>query len=213
MEKVILVGPPRRPLQKSARDRRDRATVPCHPPCPSPSFPPLPREGATYPSPQDLVDGRAFFQRALGHDLCPHFLHIQHECVKRFLYVGLLLFFFLFGVLMLSGYRQNRHKPINNCEVPLPPQQRTQLPGCSTPKPRRSEQEVRFHFGSFPPWKAEQKHPREGVGEEKDFKITSSGVPDTPFSQARAKSTVWLVPPRPVALVLAGQTSNRSVGG
>lgn len=58
---------------------------------------------ATYPPAQDLVDGCTFFQRALGYNLCSHFLHIQHECIKRFLYVGLLLFFFLFGVLMLSG--------------------------------------------------------------------------------------------------------------
>lgn len=85
--------------------------------------PPLPSEGTTYPSPQDLVDGGTFFQRALGHDLGPHFLHIQHERVKRFLYVGLLLFFFLFGVLMLSGYRQNRQTQ---------PSKRSQGPTSST---------------------------------------------------------------------------------
>lgn len=87
----------------------------------------LPEKGVTYPPPKDLVDGRAFFQRALSYDLCSHFLHIQHECIKRFLYVGLLLFFFLFGVLMLSGDRQNRHNPINKVVVQLPPWQRAYL--------------------------------------------------------------------------------------
>lgn len=53
------------------------------------------------PPAQDLVDGRALLQRALGHDLRSHFLHIQHERIQRFLYVGLLLLLFLFGVLML----------------------------------------------------------------------------------------------------------------
>lgn len=55
------------------------------------------------PSAQDLVDGCTFFQRALSYDLRSHFLHIQHERVKGFLYVGLLLLFFLFGVLMLCA--------------------------------------------------------------------------------------------------------------
>lgn len=76
-------------------------------------WPCSPSGGAAYPSAQDLVDGCTFFQRALGYNLRSHFLHIQHERVKRFLYVGLLLFFFLFGVLMLSGWRQKRQTPPN----------------------------------------------------------------------------------------------------
>lgn len=55
----------------------------------------------TYPAPEDLVDGCTFFQCALSDHLRSHFLHIQHECIKGLLYVGLFLFFFLFGVLML----------------------------------------------------------------------------------------------------------------
>lgn len=66
-------------------------------------WPSSPSRYTTYPPAQDLVDGCTFFQRALSYNLCSHFLHIQHECIKRLLYVGLLLFFFLFGVLMLSG--------------------------------------------------------------------------------------------------------------
>lgn len=73
---------------------------------------------ATYPAPEDLVNGCTFLQCALGHHLCSHFLHIQHERVEGLLYVGLFLFFFLFGVLMFSGWRQKemgRRHPVSNC--------------------------------------------------------------------------------------------------
>lgn len=56
----------------------------------------------TYPSTEDLVDGCALFQCAFCYNFCSHFLHIQHKCIKRFLYVWLLFLFFFFGVLMFS---------------------------------------------------------------------------------------------------------------
>lgn len=164
------------------------------------SSPSSPTEAATYPSPQDLVDGRAFFQRALSDDLCSHFLHIQHERVKRFLYVGLLLFFFLFGVLMLSGCRQNTQtQPNEQSQGPTSPQQTAHLLVSSAPKPSSSEREARFHFWSSPPWKMEQKQPGEGVGRvgaERDFVITSSSFTNTQFSQARGENTWWPCPPQ-----------------
>ena len=40
---------------------------------------------------QDLVDGGAFFERALRHHLGPHLLHVQHEGVQRLLDVRLFL--------------------------------------------------------------------------------------------------------------------------
>lgn len=53
----------------------------------------------TYPPPQDLVDGSTFLQCALSHHLSPHFLHVEHEGIQRFLYVDLFLFLlFLFSV-------------------------------------------------------------------------------------------------------------------
>lgn len=48
-----------------------------------------------YPPAQDLVDGCALLQRALGHHLGPHLLHVQHEGVERLLDVGLLLLLLL----------------------------------------------------------------------------------------------------------------------
>lgn len=56
----------------------------------------------TYPSTEDLVDGCTLFQCAFCYNFCSHFLHIQHKCIKRFLYVWLLFLFFFFGVLMFS---------------------------------------------------------------------------------------------------------------
>ena len=97
-------------------------------------WPSSPSRHATHPPAQDLVDGCTFFQRAFSYDLCSHFLHIQHECIKRFLYVGLLLFFFLFGVLMLSGWGQNRQmQPNEPSRGQLPPQQKAHPLACSTP--------------------------------------------------------------------------------
>lgn len=49
----------------------------------------------SHPSSQDLVDGGALFQRALGHHLGPHLLHVEHKGVQRLLYVGLLLLLIL----------------------------------------------------------------------------------------------------------------------
>ena len=40
---------------------------------------------------QDLVDGSAFFERALRHHLSAHLLHVQHEGVQRLLDVRLFL--------------------------------------------------------------------------------------------------------------------------
>lgn len=123
---------------------------------PGPSSPSSPRERATYPSPQDLVDGRAFFQRALGDHLCSHFLHIQHERVKRFLYVGLLLFFFLFGVLMLSGCRQNRQTQPNKRSIVRANFLRSKEPillGFSTPKPSSLREKHASTFGLLHPGK------------------------------------------------------------
>jgi hypothetical protein len=48
---------------------------------------------STYPPSEDLVDGRALLQRALGHHFGTHLLHVQHERVQRFLYVRLLFFY------------------------------------------------------------------------------------------------------------------------
>lgn len=47
----------------------------------------------THPSPQYLVDSRALLKRTLCHHLCPHFFHVQHERVQRFLDVRLLLIY------------------------------------------------------------------------------------------------------------------------
>ena len=46
-----------------------------------------------YPSSENLVDGSALFERALGHHLCPHLLHVKHERVQRFLDMRLLFFY------------------------------------------------------------------------------------------------------------------------
>lgn len=54
-------------------------------------------QGPPYLSPQDLVNGRAFLQGALGHHLGPHLLHIQHEGIQRLLHVGLLFLLLLHG--------------------------------------------------------------------------------------------------------------------
>lgn len=51
------------------------------------------KTSATHPSAENLVDGRRLLQRTLGHDLGPHFLHVQHESVERFLYMRLLVLF------------------------------------------------------------------------------------------------------------------------
>ena len=40
---------------------------------------------AAYPSAEDLVDGRRLLERALGNDLGPHLLHVEHEGVQRLL--------------------------------------------------------------------------------------------------------------------------------
>lgn len=49
-----------------------------------------------YPPAQDLVDGSALLQRALGHHLGPHLLHVQHEGIERLLDVGFLLLLLLY---------------------------------------------------------------------------------------------------------------------
>lgn len=49
------------------------------------------------PAAEDLVDGGAFFQRALGHYFSPHLLHVEHERVQRLLYVRFLVLVFLIG--------------------------------------------------------------------------------------------------------------------
>lgn len=65
----------------------------------------------TYPSTKDLIDGCTLFQRAFCYNFCSHFLHIQHKCIKRFLYVWLLFLLLFFGVLMFSVWlRQTRQK-------------------------------------------------------------------------------------------------------
>lgn len=45
--------------------------------------------GSTYPSAQYLVDSCTLFECALSHHLGSHLLHIQHECIQRFLDVWL----------------------------------------------------------------------------------------------------------------------------
>lgn len=65
----------------------------------------------TYPPPQDLVDGSAFLQCALSHHLGPHFLHVEHEGIQRFLYVDLfLLLLFLFSVWLFPAEDQRGQK-------------------------------------------------------------------------------------------------------
>ncbi len=39
----------------------------------------------THPPAEDLVDGRRFLERALGHDLWAHLLHVEHEGVQGLL--------------------------------------------------------------------------------------------------------------------------------
>lgn len=53
-------------------------------------------ESPPYPPAQDLVDGSTFLQRALGHHLGPHLLHVQHEGIERLLDVGFLLLLLLY---------------------------------------------------------------------------------------------------------------------
>lgn len=50
----------------------------------------------TYPSSQDLIDGSALLQRALGDHIRTHLFHVEHEGVKRLLDVR------SFGLLLLS---------------------------------------------------------------------------------------------------------------
>lgn len=98
----------------------------------------------TYPAPEDLVDGCTFFQCALGHHLRSHLLHIQHECIKGLLYVGLFLLFFLFGVLMLSGWIETKgdgHMPSNTqAHSSFPPKQSP----CSFLLPTRAWRQFRM---------------------------------------------------------------------
>jgi len=44
-----------------------------------------------YPTAENLINGGALLQRALGHDFGSHFFHVEHEGVEGFLYVRLLL--------------------------------------------------------------------------------------------------------------------------
>ena len=41
-----------------------------------------------YLFPKDLIDGRRFFECIFSNDSCSLFLHVQHECIQWFLYVG-----------------------------------------------------------------------------------------------------------------------------
>lgn len=72
---------------------------------------------ATYPSSEDLVDGSALFQSALGHHFGSHLLHIQHESIQRFLDMRPLVLFFLGRN---GGFPANtKHKknmPFINCK-------------------------------------------------------------------------------------------------
>lgn len=131
---------------------------------PHPVRPPPPA-GVTHPSAQDLVDGCTFFQRALSYDLRSHFLHIQHERVKGFLYVGLLLLFFLFGVLMLSGCGQNRQmQPDEGSQGPTRPAAEGPSPHSLNTQPSSPEGVAHFHAGSPPPGKWSTNSPGRGWG-------------------------------------------------
>ena len=44
-----------------------------------------PSQTTAYPSAEDLVDGGRLLERALGNDLGPHLLHVEHESVQRLL--------------------------------------------------------------------------------------------------------------------------------
>lgn len=177
--------------------------------------PPSPSEGATYPPPQDLVDGRTFFQRALRHDLCPHFLHIQHERVKRFLYVGLLLFFFLFGVLMLSGYRQNRQtQPHKQWQGPTSPENPAP-PAAQHPNLAALKEKHASTAGLLQPGKWNKNIPAGVWGKRTISQSLPRGSQAHCFPKPGAwgRRTAWPVSPGPAPPALAGQASKRSVVG
>ena len=50
-------------------------------------------ERRAYPSTEDLIDGGALLERALGHHFGPHLLHVEHKGVERLLNVRFLLFY------------------------------------------------------------------------------------------------------------------------
>lgn len=65
----------------------------------------------SYPPSQDLVDGSALLQGALGNDFCPHFFHIQHESVQGLLDSGLLSFLLsLWFWLRFPWWKQKRSR-------------------------------------------------------------------------------------------------------
>lgn len=69
----------------------------------------------TYPSTKNLIDGSTLFQRAFCYNFRSHFLHIQHKCIKRFLYVWFLFLLFFFGVLMFSRQLTRNNKKNRTC--------------------------------------------------------------------------------------------------
>lgn len=199
---------PRRPLKESqiaegkGLSKQTGMGTFCHPTlCPTPFSPSSPREGGTYPSPQDLVDGRAFLQRALSDDLCSHFLHIQHECIKRFLYVGLLLLFLLFGVLMLSGCRQSRQtQPNKQLRGPASSTAQNLSAAAHHPHLAAWNEKHTSTFGLFHPGKWNKNSPRRSWGMRAGVVITSSSFTNTQcFPGQREK--------RPVVLSTSGSVS------